>query len=139
MNQFADSISLDTDAGAGPTPPDVAALTTEQLLDLGNMLDDEIETRTAEAIAPLKERLDEIKDALRARALAAGETLASTAGRVEFVKPAERPSWDDRGLIRFAADIAEAHPQLFQRLLALRTVTPVEASARVRFAPKGKG
>ena len=116
---------------------DLAAQTTDDLLARACELDDEIEARTAETIAPLKAQLDEIKDVLKARALAAGKTLESSAGRVEFVKAGERVSWDDAGLLALAAQLAESQPDLCAQIVACRRATAVEPTARVRFAVRG--
>jgi hypothetical protein len=112
-------------------------LTTEELLQIGSRLDDELEARTAEMIAPIKARLDAIKDLLRERAIAAGTTLASDVGRVEFVKPSERVVWDDAGVLMVAARLAEQSPELCATLMACRRTSAVAPTARVRFVPKG--
>lgn len=110
-------------------------LTTEALIELASRLDDELEARTAEVIAPVKEQLDAAKAELRLRALAAGKTLESSAGRVEYVKASERVSWDDRALLRFAAKFVNC-PEIVAELMACRTVTQTDATARVRFVPR---
>jgi hypothetical protein len=112
-------------------------LTTEELIEIGSRLDDMLEAMTAEYIAPVKAQLDTIKDQLKARALAAGTTLASDIGRVEFVRAGERVTWDDAALLLIAARLAESQPELCAQVIACRRATAVEASARVRFAPKG--
>lgn len=114
-----------------------ANVTTEELLERGSRLDDEIEARTAESIAPLKAQLDAIKSALRDRALAASTTLNGQAGRVEYVKAGERVTWDDAGVLVVAARLAEVSPELCAQLLSYRRVSDVEPTARVRFAVKG--
>jgi hypothetical protein len=112
-------------------------LTTEELLEAASRLDDMLEAMTAEYIAPIKAQLDAVKDQLKGRALAAGTTLASDIGRVEFVRAGERVTWDDASLLLIAARLAESQPELCAQVIACRRATAVEASARVRFAPKG--
>jgi hypothetical protein len=126
------TISLNLDP-AGATDN----LTTEELIEIGSRLDDMLEAMTAEYIAPIKAQLDTIKGALKGRALAAGTTLASDIGRVEFVRASERVIWDDAALLMIAARLAESQPELCAQVIACRRATAVEASARVRFAPKG--
>jgi hypothetical protein len=112
-------------------------LTTEQLLERGSRLDDMLEAMTAEVIAPIKEQLDTVKDLLRVRALAVGTTLSGPAGRVEFIKAGERVTWNDRALLALVAAIAESQPDTAAAIMGCRETTPVQPSARVRFAVKG--
>jgi hypothetical protein len=128
-------LNLDELAPGAPAG-ETAGLTTEELIEIGSRLDDMLEAMTAEYIAPIKAQLDAIKDHLKGRALAAGETLSSDIGRVEFVRAGERVSWDDKRLLKLAARLAEVDIDLTSQLLSCRSATQVEPTARVRFAPK---
>lgn len=127
----------DSDDGIEPRDNDLAAQTTDELLARACELDDAIEERTAESIAPLKAELDEIKDVLKARAVAAGSTLSNNYGRVEYVKASERVTWDDASLLLIVARLAESQPELCAQIIACRRANAVEPTARVRFAVRG--
>lgn len=130
------TLHLDDVTAADVTAAIVDNMTTEALIELASRLDDELEARTAEVITPVKEQLDAAKAELRLRALAAGRTLESSAGRVEFVKAGERVTWDDAGLLMIVARLAESQPDLCAQIVACRRATATEPTARVRFVPR---
>ena len=100
----------------------------EQVMSHACRLDDEIKARMAEYIAPLQQQLDDIKIALSAAVIQAGETIKTEYGRVEYVRAGERISWDDRALLGFAV----AHPEI----LKMRATKETAPTTRVKFEVK---
>lgn len=101
---------LETHLGIGDVAPPVAKWTTESLIESAEILKRalvEAENAFEAEMKPMRDKLKEAEDALRAKALAAGETIKGAHIQVQIVAPSATVKWDDKGLTGAVAMLPE--------------------------------
>lgn len=93
-------VPINLPPGWSDAPP-VKVATTAELVESAEILKRalvEAENAFEAEMKPMRDKLKEAEDALRAKALAAGETIKGAHIQVQIVAPSVSVKWDDKGL-----------------------------------------
>ncbi len=122
---------LQTHLGIGDVAPPVAKWTTESLIESAEILKRSIveaEQALEAELAPMRAKLKEAEDALRAKALEQGESIKGAHIQVQIVAPSATVKWDDKGLSGAVAMLPENWKAA---ILAHRKTDEKPASTRI--------
>lgn len=103
------SFPIDLPPGWADAPP-VKVVTTAELIESAEILKRALvdaENAFEAEMKPMRDKLKEAEDALRAKALAAGETIKGAHIQVQIVAPSATVKWDDKGLTGAVAMLPE--------------------------------
>jgi len=123
-------VPVDLPPGWADAPP-VKVLTTAELIESAEILKRalvEAENAFEAEMKPMRAKLKEAEDALRAKALAAGETIKGAHIQVQIVAPSATVKWDDKGL---SGAVAMLPAEWRQAILAHRKTDEKPATTRV--------
>lgn len=108
VNEAA-GLPVDLPPGWADAPP-VKVVTTTELIESAEILKRalvEAENAFEAEMKPMRAKLKEAEDALRAKALAAGESIKAAHIQVQIVAPSATVKWDDKGLTGAVAMLPE--------------------------------
>lgn len=121
---------IDLPPGWADAPP-VQIVTTASLIESAEVLKraiGEAEQALEAELAPMRAKLKEAEDALRAKALEQGETIKGAHIQVQIVAPSVSVKWDDKGL---SGAVAMLPAEWRQAILAHRKTDEKPASTRI--------
>ena len=106
---IVEAVPIELPAGWADAPP-VKVVTTAELIESAEILKRalvEAENAFEAETKPMRAKLKEAEDALRAKALAAGESIKGAHIQVQIVAPSATVKWDDKGLTGAVAMLPE--------------------------------
>lgn len=126
----AEAGPIDLPPGWADAPP-VKVVTTAELIESAEILKRSIveaEQALEAELAPMRAKLKEAEDALRAKALEQGESIKGAHIQVQIVAPSATVKWDDKGLTGAVAMLPENWKAA---ILAHRKTDEKPASTRI--------